>query len=88
MVSKRRFWLLFLRQFCLLLAISLGMVAVLHFSHSMAHQSDADWIRFAVIDFVALVAASAATAWLRLQRDAQRERDRKRRTDPQVDPKV
>lgn len=77
MVSKRRFWLVFLRQFCLLLAISLAMVAFLYFSHSLAHQTDADWIRFAVIDFVALVAASAGTAWLRLQRDAQRERSRK-----------
>jgi hypothetical protein len=84
MVSKRRFWLLFLRQFCLLLAISLGMVAFLHFSHSMAHQTDADWIRFAVIDFAVLAAASAATAALRLQRDAQRERDRQRRVAPKV----
>ena len=77
MVSKRRFWLLFLRQFCLLLAVSLGMVAFLYFSHSMAHQTEADWIRFAVIDFVALAAAGAASAWLKLQRDAQRERSRK-----------
>jgi hypothetical protein len=84
MVSKRRFWLLFLRQFCLLLAISLGMVAFLYFSHSLAHQTDADWIRFGVIDFVALTAASAATAGLKMQRDAQRERDRQRRLDPQV----
>jgi hypothetical protein len=45
----------------------------------MAHQTEADWIRFAVIDFVALVAASAATAGLKMQRDAQRERDRKPR---------
>jgi hypothetical protein len=80
MVSKRRFWLLFLRQFCLLLAISLGMLAFLYFSHSMAHQTDADWIRFALIDFVALAAASAATAGLKLQRDAQRERDRNRKS--------
>jgi hypothetical protein len=79
MVSKRRFWLLFLRQFCLLLAISLGMVGFLYYSHSLAHQTEADWIRFAAIDFVALAAASAATAGLRLQRDAQRERDRKPR---------
>lgn len=76
MVSKRRFWLLFLRQFCLLLAVSLGMVAFLYFSHSMAHQTDADWIRFAVIDFVALAAASAAAAWLKLQRDERRGRGR------------
>jgi len=81
MADKRRFWQLFLRQFCLLLAISLGMVAFLYFTHSMAHQSDADWLRFAVIDFVALAAASAASAWLRLQRDEQRERNRK---PPQV----
>ena len=80
MASKRRFWLLFLRQFCLLLAISLGMLAFLYFSHSMAHQTDADWIRFALIDFVALTAASAATAGLKLQRDAQRERDRNRKS--------
>jgi quinol-cytochrome oxidoreductase complex cytochrome b subunit len=79
MTSKRRFWQLFLRQFCLLLAISLGMVVFLYYSHSMAHQTEADWIRFAVIDFVALVAASAATAGLKMQRDAQRERDRKPR---------
>ena len=79
MVSKRRFWLLFLRQFCLLLAVSLGMVAFLYFSHSMAHQTEADWIRFAVIDFVALAAAGAASAWLKLQRDERRDRDRKPR---------
>lgn len=77
MTSKRRFWQLFLRQFCLLLAISLGMVAFLYFSHSLAHQTDADWIRFAVIDFVALTAASAAAAWAKLQRDERRERSRK-----------
>jgi TRAP-type C4-dicarboxylate transport system permease small subunit len=78
MVDKRRFWQLFLRQFCLLLAISLGMVAFLYFSHSMAHQTDADWIRFAAIDLAVLLAASAATARLRLLRDQQRERDRNR----------
>ncbi|HTW36192.1 MAG TPA: hypothetical protein VMD53_16345 [Rhizomicrobium sp.] len=81
MADKRRFWQLFLRQFCLLLAVSLGMVAFLYFSHSMAHQSGADWIRFAVIDLVVLLAASAATARLRLLRDEQRERSRK---PPQV----
>jgi len=76
-VDKRRFWRLFLRQFCLLLAVTLGVVAFLYFSHSLAHQTDADWIRFGVIDFVALVAASAASAWLRLQRDQIRERNRR-----------
>lgn len=76
-MDKRRFWRLFLRQFCLLLAITLGVVAFLYFSHSLAHQTDADWIRFGVIDFVALVAASAASAWLRLQRDQIRERNRR-----------
>jgi hypothetical protein len=79
MANKKRFWQLFLRQFCVLLAVSLGMVAFLSFSHSMAHQSQADWIRFALIDFVALAAASALTARLRLFRDEQRERDRSRR---------
>ena len=74
MVSKRRFWLLFLRQFCLLLAVSLGMVAFLYFSHSMAHQTDADWIRFGVIDVVVLLGAGAASAWLRLQREEQRDK--------------
>lgn len=76
-MDKRRFWRLFLRQFCLLLAVTLGVVAFLYFSHSLAHQTDADWIRFGVIDFVALVAASAASAWLRLQRDQIRERNRR-----------
>ena len=76
MVSKRRFWQLFLRQFCLLLAVTLGIVAFLYFSHSLAHQTDADWIRFGVIDFVALAAASGATAWLRLQREGLRDKRR------------
>jgi hypothetical protein len=78
MVGKRRFWQLFLRQFCLLLAVSLAMVVFLYFTHSIAHQSDADWIRFGVIDLAVLLAAGAATAWLRLQREEQRDRLRNR----------
>jgi TRAP-type C4-dicarboxylate transport system permease small subunit len=76
MANKRRFWQLFLRQFCLLFAISMAMVAFLYFTHSMAHQEQSDWIRFGVIDFVALVVASAGTAWLRLQRETLRGRGR------------
>jgi len=76
-VDKRRFWRLFLRQFCLLLAITLVLIGFLHFSHSLAHQTQADWIRFGLIDFAALVAASGITAWLRLQRDERRVRNRK-----------
>ena len=76
-MDKRRFWRLFLRQFGLLLAVTLGILAFLYFSHPLAPQTDADWIRFGVIDFVALVAASAASAWLRLQRDQIRERNRR-----------
>jgi TRAP-type C4-dicarboxylate transport system permease small subunit len=78
MTINRRFWLLFLRQFCLLLAISLAMVGFLYFTHSLAHQSEADWIRFGLIDLVVLLAAGAATAWLRLQREEQRDRIRNR----------
>lgn len=74
MANKRRFWQLFLRQFGLLLAVTLAMIAFLYFTHSIAHQSEADWLRFAVIDLAVLLAASAATAWLRLQREAQRGR--------------
>jgi len=76
MISRRHFWKLFVRQFCLLLAVSAAMVGFLYFTHSIAHQETSDWIRFGVIDFIALVAASGATAWLRLQREAQRERRR------------
>ena len=76
MANKRRFWQLFLRQFALLFAVSMAMVGFLYFTHSIAHQSQADWIRFAVIDFAALAAASAASAWLRLQREAQRDKSR------------
>ena len=76
MADKRRFWQLFLRQFCLLLAVSLAMVGFLYFTHSMARQTPSDWIRFGVLDFVALLAASAATAWLRLQREELRDKRR------------
>lgn len=78
MANKRRFWQLFLRQFCLLLAISLGLIGFLYFSHNLAHQSQADWIRFGVIDIVVLLAAGAATAWLRLQREDQQDKIRNR----------
>ena len=74
MANKRRFWQLFLRQFCLLLAISLAMVGFLYFSHNLAHQTQADWIRFGVIDVVVLLGAGAASAWLRLQREDQRDK--------------
>jgi TRAP-type C4-dicarboxylate transport system permease small subunit len=76
MAGKRRFWQLFLRQFCLLLAVSLAMVGFLYFTHSIARQATSDWIRFGVIDLVVLVAAGAATAWLRLQREDVREKRR------------
>ena len=78
MVDKRRFWQLFLRQFCLLLAISLGMVGFLYLSHNLAPQSNADWIRFGLIDLAVLLAAGAATAGVRLQREEQREKMRNR----------
>jgi hypothetical protein len=37
-----------------------------------------------VIDFVALAAAGAASAWLKLQRDAQRDAQRERSRKPPV----
>ena len=67
-MDKRRFWRLFLRQFCLLLAITLGVVAFLYFSHSLAHQTDADWIR--LLEWEALQKGAATVIGERERRAA------------------
>jgi hypothetical protein len=76
MADRRRFWQLFRRQFLLLLAVSLGLVAVLFVGHAVAPLSPSDWIKFGVLDIVVLLGASALSAWIKLQQEEMRGRGR------------
>ena len=64
-----RFWQLFVRRFVLLVALSLGLVLVLDVGHLMAERPTSEWIEFVVLDFFVLAAASAVTAYVRLQQE-------------------
>ena len=76
MADRRRFWQLFRRQFFLLLAVSLGLIAVLFVGHAVAPLSQTDWIKYGVLDIVVLLGASALSAWIKLQQEEMRDRRR------------
>jgi hypothetical protein len=76
MADRRRFWQLFRRQFFLLLALSLGLIAVLFVGHAAAPLSPSDWIRFGLLDIAVLVGASALSAWVKLRQEEMRGRGR------------
>lgn len=70
----RRFRQLFIRQFLVLLLVSVGLVAVLEVAHAVAEQSQGAWLRFAVLDLVVLVAGSGLSAWVKLYAEERRHR--------------
>ena len=75
-MDKRRFWRLFVRQFLVLLIVSVGLVAFLYFQHQIPPQTQGAWIRFFVLDVAALVGASALVAWLKVVQERARQRRR------------
>lgn len=74
MADRRRFRRLFLRQFFILLTVSVALVAVLLMQHDIPQRSTAEWILFFVLDVAALIAASALSAWLRTTAEDRRRR--------------
>jgi hypothetical protein len=74
---RQRFWQLFRRQFLLLLSLSLGLIAVLFVGHAVTPLSEADWIKFGLLDIAVLLGASALSAWLKVLQEAQRGRGRR-----------
>jgi hypothetical protein len=76
MANRQRFWQLFRRQFFLLLAVSVGLVAVLFVGHAVAPLAPSDWIKFGLLDIAVLLGASALSAWIKLQQEEMRGRRR------------